>query len=98
MARTSVRQILRSGTLAGHDLTPGQALVLLALADRSDATGECFPSQERLADDLGMSRLGVRKAIAGLVEKRAIEIVEQGGPRKSTRYRITLPAYLRATV
>lgn len=98
MARTSVRQVLRSGAFARLDLTPGQSLVLLALADRTNAKGECWPSQERIADDLGMSRLGVRKAIAVLVEKRAVEIVEQGGPRKSTRYRITLPSYLRATL
>lgn len=98
MARTSIRQILRSGAITRLELTPGQSLVLLALADRSDATGECWPSQERIADDLGMSRLGVRKAIAVLVERGAVEIVEKGGPRKSTRYRITLPSYLRATV
>jgi DNA-binding GntR family transcriptional regulator len=98
VARTSVRQILRSGAITRLEFTPGQSLVLLALADRTDATDECWPSQERIADDLGMSRLGVRKAIGVLVEKGAVEIVEKGGPRKSTRYRITLPSYLRATV
>ena len=98
MARTSIRQILRSGAITRYGLTPGQALVLLALADRSDATGECWPSQERLAADLSMSRLGVRKSIGVLVEKGIVEIVDKGGPRRSARYRITLPSYLRATV
>lgn len=98
MARTSVRQILRSGALTKHDLTPGQSIVLLALADRADAAGESFPSQETLAMDLGMSRLGVRKSIEVLVEKRLVEVVEPGGPRRSTRYRITVPSYLRATL
>lgn len=98
MARTSLRQILRSQAIAQYELTPGQGLVLLALADRSDARGECYPSQERLARDLGMSRLGVRKALGVLVDKGVVEIMEPGGPRRSTRYRITLPSYLRATV
>ncbi|MCM3500625.1 helix-turn-helix domain-containing protein [Microbacterium sp. P26] len=98
MARTSVRQIIRSGTLTRHELTPGQSIVLLALADRADATGESFPSQETLALDLGMSRLGIRKCIDVLVDKHLVEIVEKGGPRRSTRYRITVPSYLRATL
>lgn len=51
-----------------------QKFVLLALADRHNSdTGRCDPSMKRVADDCGMSRESVKRAVrelqkAGLIE------------------------------
>lgn len=95
MARTSLRQILRSGVLG--ELSTGPALVLLAIADHADNRNEAWPSQATLAQEAGMSPLGVRKAIGALVDLGFLEILDPGGPRRSARYRVTVGHYLRAT-
>ncbi|MFK0401038.1 helix-turn-helix domain-containing protein [Microbacterium sp. NPDC090225] len=97
MARTSIRQIIRSGALTEHRLRSGSSIVLLVLADHANVDNEAWPSQETLAREAGMSEPGVRKAIRPLIEKGLVEILDAGGPRRSARYRLTIQPYLRAT-
>jgi DNA-binding Lrp family transcriptional regulator len=59
-------------------LTPTQKIVLLALADcHNDHTGQCFPRQERLAEQCEVSVKTVQRAIssledAGLLQTRTV--------------------------
>lgn len=55
-------------------------IVLLALSAYSNASGECFPSQQKLASDTAMTDRSVRTAIKWLSERGYIEII----PRKNT--------------
>lgn len=97
MARTSARQLLRSHTLSALDVSIGARFVLVALADHADADGISFPSQETLADETGMQRSAVRKALTALEAARLIQVLDPGGPRKSARYLLLLGVPLRAT-
>lgn len=97
MVRPSVRWLFRSRRLTRLGLTPGQSLVLIVLLDHADATGLSFPAQQTIAEESGMERSGVRKALAALVDSGVIEVVEPGGPRKSARYRISSAVGLWAT-
>lgn len=95
--RVSTRRLLRSGHLTRCKLTAAQSLTLIVLVDHVDEDGICFPSQETMALESGLSRMGLRKALLGLIEKGLLEIVAPGGPRRSARYRVVLPTDLRAT-
>jgi len=55
-----------------------QKLVLLALADRhNNDTGRCDPSMQLVAEDCGMSRDSVKRAIKGLQESGLITAQER---------------------
>jgi len=84
----TVRSLLRSRRLTGLGLTPGERLVLLVLVDHADADGISFPAERTIAAEAGMQRSGVQGQIPALVEKGIVEVVEKGGPGRSTRYRI----------
>jgi DNA-binding transcriptional regulator YhcF (GntR family) len=59
-------------------LTPvkntGAKIVLLALATYSNAEGECFPSQQKLASDTGLTDRTVRSAIKWLADHGYITV------------------------
>ena len=97
MARISLRWFLRSRRLTTLGLTTGQALVLIVLVDHADAAGLTFPAQQTIAEESGMQRSGVRKALTALVDRGVIEVVDPGGPKKSARYRISSAVGLWAT-
>lgn len=68
-------------------------LVMIALANRVNGErddGECWPAQRTIAHDAGMSAGTVAEAVARIAAKHPDElvIIEAGGPRKSTRYRL----------
>lgn len=55
-----------------------QKIVLLMLANRTNHdTGRCDPSHERLADDCGMSKDSVKRAITELSEKNLVQVVHR---------------------
>lgn len=54
------------------NLTVGQKLVLLALADRASETHACWPSMTRLTQDTGLSDRGIRKIYTELEALRLI--------------------------
>ena len=62
--------------------------VLFRLADRADDRGVCWPSQSRMAKELGCTDRTVRNAITELTQKRLIEILEPPTPKTSARYRL----------
>lgn len=66
----------------------GARLVMLALADRADDNGLCWPSIDDLAERTKLSPRAVQKAIATLAELGELDIENGGGRHRSNRYRI----------
>ena len=58
--------------LANKKVTTGAKLVLLNLSSRLGGKDYCFPSQETIGKDLGLSARQVRTHIKTLVDKRII--------------------------
>lgn len=54
------------------DLTMAELCVMIKLANIADKHGRCFPSQEWIADQLGITRKTVRTAMFGLERKGKI--------------------------
>lgn len=70
-------------------------LALLALADWADDEGRCFPSMQRIADKLRLSKSQAQRAVHRLIDSGHVAVVgnEFGGPPGATRqYRIVLPS------
>ena len=68
-------------------IPPLEKLVLLALAERHNKdTGKCYPSMTLMAEDTGMSRRSVMRAIRGLEERGLITCDRTYG--KSTFYHL----------
>ncbi|MDE7241604.1 helix-turn-helix domain-containing protein [Desulfovibrio sp.] len=57
-----------------RNLTVGQKLVLLALADRASETHSCWPSMTRLCQDTGLSDRGIRKIY---IELEALKLIRR---------------------
>lgn len=66
-------------------------LVMLALADWSDADGESFPSIPTLAKRVRVTERYVQKLIRELLDEKEIAIVPFGGRNGSNRYILALP-------
>jgi hypothetical protein len=82
--------------IQARELPPAAALVLLALARRhNQETGRCDPSTARIAQDTGLTRRGVQKALRKLEELRIIQTVfrkrstGRGRQDMNSRYRIS---------
>lgn len=73
MARMTIRWLLRGG-IAQLGLTPHEAGVLMYLIDRGDRDGRSFPSQVRMARELGQGRRGVQNALTRLQDIGAITV------------------------
>lgn len=72
--------------------TPGQKLVLLALADCSREDSGCWPSLSTLQKKCSMSRQGILNQITTLEGKGWIA-AERGTRGQSTIYRLTIPVH-----
>lgn len=66
---------------------PTAKIVLLAMASYSNHLGECFPSQQKLAEDTFLTDRTVRSAIRWLVEHGYLEV--QARPNSSNLYVFT---------
>lgn len=73
MTHMTIRWLLRGG-IAQLGLTPHEASVLMYLIDRGDRDGRSFPSQVRMARELGQGRRGVQNALARLEDIGAITV------------------------
>jgi uncharacterized phage protein (TIGR02220 family) len=82
------RMIIRT---AGKALSSTQHLVLLHLIDRADKEWICFPSQQLLAIQTGLTDRTVRTAIKGLVDSGCLTLV---GRCKSNEYRLEVETIL----
>ena len=71
------------------DLSPFQKLVLVALADRANDEGVCWPSIETLSKKTGMTGRGVQKTIRTLEEIGLLQRQESTG--RSNKYVLILP-------
>lgn len=58
--------------LAARGVSPSEKLVLLALSNYADEHMQCWPSQQRLADDCCMSERGIRKILAELESRKVL--------------------------
>ena len=68
-------------------VTPPQKLVILALAERADDSGTCWPSLTRLSEMTRLVRSTIAVALTGLEEARLIAR-DRGRAGRSTRYRL----------
>ena len=68
-------------------ITPPRKLVILALAERADDSGTCWPSLTRLSEMTGLVRSTIAVALTGLEEARLIAR-DRGRAGRSTRYRL----------
>jgi hypothetical protein len=71
------------------DLRPSDRLVLLALADRMNDSGECWPSIESISDDTGLDKSTIITAKNRLIEAGIVDQKKRFGT--SPIYRITIP-------
>ena len=75
-------------------LTPTENHVLLLLANRHNKdTGLCYPSVSRIAEESGMHRATVMRAINALEKKGLLEITKTFG--KSNHYRLNTSCTVR---
>ena len=72
-----------------------QKMVLLALADRANDDGECWPGQTELASKCSMSNRNVIRMIEWLEARGALrsERRQTGNARRSNRYTLTLDQF-----
>ena len=68
---------------------PPQKLVILALAERADDSGTCWPSLTHLTEMTGLVRSTVALALIGLEDAHLV-VRDRGGSGKSTRYRLLI--------
>ena len=81
-----------SSVNARPDIRPTTTRVATALAGRADnGTGECWPSEAKLATEAGAKVRTVRRAIAELRALGALEVTPGRG-RRTSRYRLIPPA------
>jgi len=80
---------------AQKDVTTNEKMVLLALADRHNSdTGECWPSNRRLAEDTRLSEPSIKKITKALAERGLISKEERrtpSGRHTSNMYRLHIP-------
>lgn len=65
---------------------PSELLVMLALADFANDSGECWPAMSSVAEKARMSERGVQKIIRRMEETGAISITTGGGRGGCNRY------------
>lgn len=72
-----------------------EKFALVVLANYADDKHSCFPSQRRIADDMGASVETARRAVKKLEERGLVSREKRGngvGGRSSDRYVLALPA------
>lgn len=69
------------------DLTQSETLVLLALADHADESGECWPSVDRVAEKARIKRRAAQRVIGKLEDSGLIEVDRsRNGRGQTSRY------------
>jgi uncharacterized phage protein (TIGR02220 family) len=68
----------------GHTLPPTEKLVLLAIADRANDDGICWPGQASLAKKVGVTDRTIRTACLSLQERGLLSIAHRHGEGRQT--------------
>lgn len=88
---------LPRSVITDPQVSPLEKTVLLLLAMHADKGGTCFPSQGRMAKDLGVSRKSVTRAIAALCRRGLIASEERhrdvDGGRTSSLYTLNFERF-----
>jgi hypothetical protein len=88
----------RRAVLGAPELTDGQKVVAMALAEHMNGDGgSCWPSVETLAGEIALTRRPVQKALAALEELGWIERRIGRGRGHSSQYRASFPDSERAS-
>ena len=85
--------IIPAKAIADPALNATALRVLCALGTYTDDNGWCFPKQSSLADDLGIGRAAVNRAVQILKAQGYVEVYEQrrrDGGRGANSYRVIL--------
>lgn len=85
--------IIPAKAIADPALNATALRVLCALGTYTDDNGWCYPGQQRLADDLGIGRAAVNRAIQCLATQGYVEVHKQqrrDGGRGTNLYRVIL--------
>lgn len=92
MSIKQLNDVLEYLNTCPKQITPPYRLLLLLLADRAndDMNGVSWPSQQWLADKLGLSNRYVRRMLEDLERWGVIHIVHRKNEGKSNYYRLTL--------
>lgn len=77
--------VWRDKTLSGTEL-----LLMLALADRADDHGVCYPSVDSLASKTRKSRRTVQETVATLEKDHKLSVQPNAGPNGTNIYRLNL--------
>lgn len=88
-----------TAAFAVQGVSPSEKLLLLALANYADASGQCFPSQVTLTHDTGLSERTIRTALGNLKALGLVQIERRNranGSRTSSKVTLTLPAMVAA--
>ena len=77
--------------LKSDKISPGVKLLYSLLLSYAWHNDYCFPVQDRLADDIGISRISVNRHVQELAEKGFIKITRKGQGRANL-YELNLKA------
>ena len=80
MSIESVRSVLESSKAKGSE-----RLLLLVIAEHADKDGIAWPGNELLARESAMSKRQVQRLIQSLVDKKELDIVQEGDGRGNKR-------------
>lgn len=72
------------------DFEPYDRLVMLALADRADDNGTCYPSIQDICDRTGMGERGVQNVVKRLVSAGHLTVTWGGGRHQRNTYHLTV--------
>lgn len=72
----SIDAIKATWKLGKETINSSQKILLLALADRADEDGFCYPSMQRLLEDTLLSEIIFNKNIKILTEKELIKVID----------------------
>jgi hypothetical protein len=88
--KSFVGSFIPNSLLRETSITPGAKLVWARLAQYAGESGHCYPSQKKLAEELGCNKKTLSKYILELVHNEFIEVVKPTGRDKisgrSSRY------------
>jgi len=91
----SVRWMGKVFGLPAENITTGERLVLLSLADNADEDGSCWPGHNYTARKTGLSERSVRRQISTLVTKGFLVAhtrFDDSGRQITNLYKLSMPA------